>query len=261
MPGVKRKYRQIGGSASAKKQYKRRRFTANRNFYKRRNTTSLRNLVSAGYLGIERKFYDTTLISGAVTNPTDATGGMLDPSATIAFTTVTQGDGEQQRDGRQIGCLYLEIFATVRTVVIEGAADAFAPCNFFFACILDTQTNGAQMLPALCYKNLGTSVFTANTPLRNLLSGKRFRVLKQTSFTLTPNAQSTGGSNNFSTNGTSRMFRWFIPLKGLKVNYNAGITETIANSIDNSIHLVGYTDNVTTAVPTISYNARLRFVG
>ena len=41
-----------------------------------------RNVRTAGFLGIERKFYDTALTATALTASTDASGGEVDPSAT-----------------------------------------------------------------------------------------------------------------------------------------------------------------------------------
>ncbi len=51
-----------------------------------------RNIRTAGFTGIELKFYDTFLIAGSLTSPTDATGGEHNPSATISLNTVTQDD-------------------------------------------------------------------------------------------------------------------------------------------------------------------------
>jgi len=55
-------------------------------------------------------------------------------------------------------------------------------------------------------------------------------------------------------------FDWFIRLKGLKVKFNAGTTASIANVIDNSLHIIAFA-STTDPQAKISYNARLRFVG
>lgn len=220
----------------------------------------LMNLRTAGFLGVEKKFYDTSLVASAIPAPTDATGGEFDPSATSMVSTPAQGDGEQNRDGKQIACLYLEIKGQINCLSVEGAVDPYVGTEVFVACVLDSQSNGAQLNSEDVFKNTGANAVLATTPVKNLLFGKRFRILKQKCFTLTSNALSTAGANNFAYPGVIRHFSWYIPLNGLKINFNAGTTSSIANVIDNSIHIIAYATS-TAATPTISYNARLRFVG
>ena len=61
----------------------------------RRRGRRLANYRTAGFLGIEKKFYDTSVSAVALGAPTDATGGEFDPSTTSMITTPAQGDGEQ----------------------------------------------------------------------------------------------------------------------------------------------------------------------
>jgi len=108
-----------------------------------------------------------------------------------------------------------------------------------------------------CFKNTGASAALNTSPIRNLLFGPRFKILKQGTFTLTYPTMSWDGTN-MEVGGASRLFSWFIPLNNLVVNFNSGTTASIANVIDNSIHVIGY---ATVNTPTITYNARIRFVG
>jgi len=260
MPGKRTYTRAFGGSASRKKQYKRRRVMVRppKSAYRRSSYRS-RNLVTAGFLGIERKFYDTSLGPTALTAPTDATTGMKDPSATSMISTPTQGDGEQQRDGKQICCLYVEINGMVQMPTIEGGVAPGEPTKAFVACVLDTQSNGAQCNSQDIFKNLQAAAGMATIPLRNLLFGKRFRILKQTVLDISP-VTATSAANVFDWTGVVKQFKWYIPLNNLKINFNAGTTASIANVIDNSIHMVAYTNSLL-GVPEIKYNARLRFIG
>jgi len=251
------------GSFSAKKRFRRGPLLIAQQVRKQRrssNRLARRNIASMGFLGIERKFYDTTLVASAVTAPTDATGGEHDPSATSMITTPTQGDGEQQRDGKQIACLYVEIVGTVACPAFEASADLPNSTAVFVAIVLDTQTNAAQMNSEDCFKNLGANAGLAPNPLRNLLFGKRFRVLRQKVFEFNQQAITQQAANDYSWGGLRRNFRWYIPLKGLKINFNSGTTASVANVVDNSVHVIAFA-NSTTQVPTISYNARLRFLG
>lgn len=218
------------------------------------------NNASMGFLGIEKKFYDTMLIGGNIPAPNDATGGEFDPSATSMISTPTQGDGEQQRDGKQIACLFVEICGTIAHTGAEAAADVLNGVAVFVACVLDTQTNAAQMNSEDCFKNLGASAGTAPNCIRNLLFGKRFRILKQRRFDMNVPTLSQQAANDYSYHGQRRDFKWYIPLKGLKINFNAGTTASVANVIDNSIHMIAFA-NTTSPQCTISYNARLRFMG
>lgn len=225
------------------------------NLYNRR-----RNMRTAGFLSIERKFYDTNLNETAIPAPTDCTGGEFDPSATSMMTTPTVGDGEQQRDGKQIVCLYLEIKGHVRTSAIEAAIFPGQYTQALVAIVLDKQTNGAQLNSEDVFKNLNGQAVTATEVMRNLLFGKRFRILKERVFDITPNATTQQAANDYSTSQGGKSFHWFIPLNNLKINFNAGTTASIANVLDNSIHVIAFSNN-TALTPVIAYNARLRFMG
>jgi len=225
-----------------------------RNFALRRQ-----NLATLGFLGIERKFYDTTLAATAITSSAVLAGGMLDPSATSMITTPSQGDGEQMRDGKQISCLYIEICGNVRSVGIEGTGAPPLPCSVYIACVLDTQSNATQCLSSDIFKSQGASVLLATSPMRNLVWGKRFRILKQAKFMFNPEMSVIAADQN-SAGAQQRDFKWFIPMKGLRINFNTTTTPTIAAVSDNSVHMVGFV-NSAEQVYNISYNARLRFVG
>lgn len=217
------------------------------------------NRASMGFLGIEKKFYDTSLVTGTVAVTTDATSAEFDPSATSMISTPATGDGEQNRDGKQIVCDYLEIKGNVRQAGFEAGVNPSTPLSAFVAIVLDTQTNGAQMNSEDCFKNTSADRSTNVVPLRNLLFGKRFRILKSELFDITGTGMQNA-ANDYSMGAGEANFSWFIPLKGLKVNFNAGTTSSVANVIDNSIHVIAYA-NSNQAVTSLSYNARLRFMG
>jgi len=225
----------------------------------RRRSTLSANLATRGFLGVERKFYDTALVTSAIAAPTDASGGELDPSATSMISTPDVGDGPSQRDGRQISCLFCTVDGVINIPIGEDVVNPLIATTVFIAVVLDTQTNAAQMNSEDCFKNTGANAILAASPMKNLLFGKRFRILKQRIFHFDPSV-SAEADNSFAWNGMQRTFRWFIPLKGMRINFNAGTTASVANVIDNSIHVVGYCTNSASTV-TLSYNARLRFMG
>lgn len=258
MPKRKRTF---SGSASTKKRLRRTSFLgkpAARGIPRRRRTPA-RGQATMGFLTIERKFYDTGLASSALSNPTDCTAGEMDPSATSMITSPAQGDGEQNRDGKQIACLYVLISGVISFSGIEQTTDPLTRRQAFVAVVLDTQSNGAQLNSEDVFKNTIASANLAQIPQKNLLFGNRFRILKEKIFTARPSLTILA-ANDFSSSSDAMTFKFYIPLKGMKINFNGGTTASIANVIDNSIHVVAF-KGTTTEVVAISYNARLRFVG
>ncbi len=230
---------------------KRRRFTAPR---RRRR----RNPRIGGFLGIELKFYDSSLAASAITAPADATGGEHDPSATVLFNTVVQGDGESQRDGRQIVMKSLGIRGHIGVAAQTNQTATDVSPTIFIAVVLDTQTNGATISSENVYTNKAESGSHAASPFRNLQFTKRFRILKSKLLTLKQPTLVWDGTN-VEQGGFNTPFTMFVDLGNMAVNYS-GTTETVANITDNSLHLIAYTSS-TAVAPTMNYNARLRFVG
>lgn len=219
------------------------------------------NAATAGFLGIEKKFLDTSRADGAVGTAAACTGGEVDPAGsgcTGCLSVPAQGDGEQNIDGKKYVIDSLIIKGYVRT----GAETTEAPTEsnkVFVAVVLDTQTNGAQMSSEDCFKNLlNTTAGLANVT-KNLLSGNRFRILKSHVFDVTP----VGIAGTVATTAhyaVRREFDWYIPFKGgLPVRLNAtGTDANVANCIDNSLHVIAFS---TIADSALAYNARIRFQG
>ncbi len=212
---------------------------------------------TGGFTGIERKFYDTSLIGAALTAPTDATGGEHDQSATICMNSITQGDGESQRDGRK---------CTVQSAYVKGVINCPAQANqtatdaaskIYIALVLDTQTNGAQLNSEDVFKNDGANAITAASPMRNMQFTQRFRILDT--------AELVMQNPNISWDGTNMEQQGLVSPFQLSSNIEfssqySGTTESVANITDNSLHIIAYC-NENGLAPTISYNARVRFVG
>lgn len=215
------------------------------------------NTRTGGFLGIEFKFYDTSLVGSAIAAPADASGGEKDQSATIGPTTITQGDGEQQRDGRKcsVRSVFVNGVVTIAAQLNQTAADVAS--TIYVALVKDTQTNGALLNSEDVYKNISADALTAASPVRNLLNNTRFMVLDRTQFTMDQPEMVWDGTN-IEQGGMSRPFT--LSWKGVMNQLYNGTTETIANVTDNSIHVIAYC-NSTTAAPLLSYNCRARFVG
>jgi len=230
----------------------------NRAVSKTNAARAIANAVTMGFMGIEKKFLDTAKTETTIGAAAALTGGEYDPSSgcTGCLSCPAQGDTEQSRDGKRI---------VIDSVMVKGfVAGAFATSaaatdsvKVFVAVILDTQTNGAQLNSEDVFKNTSSAAVLNCDPVKNLLFGSRFRILKSQVYDLTP--LGVGPAGNLAYFDTRREFDWYIPFKGgLPVNLNAGTTADVANVIDNSIHVVAF---ATAATASIGYNARIRFQG
>lgn len=235
---------------------------------------TIANATSAGFLGIEKKFLDMAKTETVISAAAALTGGEMDPSATSGpgggsggcigcLSCPAQGDSEQGRDGKRfvIDSLILKGYVRFYPTATTGVLD---PVKVFVAVVLDTQTNGAQMDSEFCFKNFLGSEETNINPVKNLLSGNRFRILKSAVYDLTPHG-AFAASATFAANSVRRDFDWYLPFKGgLRVSLkdgdlNSGQNADVANVVDNSLHVIAFSTEANKAY--ISYNARIRFQG
>ncbi len=217
------------------------------------------NVRTGGFLGIELKFYDTKLAATALVTNTDASGGELDPSATIVLNSVIQADGESGRDGRQILMKSIFINGVIDCPIQINETALKAGCHIQLWLVLDKQTNGATINSEDVFVNVAATAIGGTSLLRNLQNTHRFSILDswETDFDL--HTASYDGTN-IEQGGLLRRFKLFSKL-GMKVNYKTGgTTEDIANIMDNSLHLIGFCTD-TGLIPRITYSSRLRFVG
>lgn len=219
---------------------------------------AMTNARIGGFLGIEKKFYDKGIVDLALTAPADASGGEHDISSTICMNTVPIGDAESQRNGRRITMKSLQVNGHVRIAnkINQSALDIAPQC--YIACVLDSQTNGAQIVSENVFRNAGANAQLATAPYRNLQFVDRYRVLAVKKIAFMPQESSWDGTN-VEHSGSSRPFKFHINLKDLKVTFS-GTTEDIANITDNSLHMIAWCDNAG-AAPKLNYNSRLRYVG
>lgn len=214
-----------------------------------------RNTRTGGFLGIEKKFYDTSLVGSALI--TAVAGSEHNPSATLNFTTIAQGDGESNRDGRK---------AVIKSVYVTGSFNAVPQANAVSAdtqptvcayLVHDKQTNGAELAAEDVFLNPSGDANAACSPLRNLQQSTRFRILDSVQIAL-PAPTLTYDGTNMEQGGINIPFK--LSWSGNMPIVYSGTTSDVANITDNSIQLVAFCTN-TAIVPLITYNARTRFVG
>lgn len=214
-----------------------------------------RNVGTRGFLDMELKYYDFAKAGTTIPSTTDATTGVLDPTAN-AIATPAQGDGPSNRDGKKIVVKSLELNGYIQVSSLANQTAMPEAARIMLAVVLDTQTNAAAATSETMFTNPLAAAGTAPNCLRNLLYANRFRVLAKKTFKIQPTTASWDGVN-IEISGNSQNFRIYKKLD-LPVLFNSGTTADIANVIDNSIHVVAFANQ---AGNVLSYNGRIRFVG
>ncbi len=223
------------------------------------------NRRTAGFIGLEKKFFDSGLTGSVLAAGTDASGAEHDPTTLLCLNCPAQGDMENNRDGRQITMSSIQVkgVITIPSIAADAGPDNTLP-TVFIALVLDKQTNGAQLDSEDVFCNVGGAFNLAASPFRELENVQRFRILASRSYNLAnasvvPFYQGTAGSADRQ--GVQVPFSFYKSLKGMKVNFATGQTTSVIAAIqDNSIHIVAYTSNTTVATQ-IDYASRLRFYG
>lgn len=216
------------------------------------------NARSGGFLGIEKKFYDTTLVAGVVNSSATMASMENDPASVNCLNGVDQGDGESQRDGRKIAMDSIQVSGHVRIPAqIDQTSLDLAPVVKVYL-VLDKQTNGAQLNSEDVFVNPGASTATSDAPFKNLQYDSRFQILGVRTFTCPP-IPATWDGTNMEASGVTLPFSIYKSLKGMQVTFK-GTTAGVANIVDKSLHIIACC-NAQNSAPTLYYNSRLRFRG
>ena len=221
--------------------------------------SEVRRVVNSA-IGAELKYYDTNSTGINIVTSATCAGGEVDESATLCATTIAQGDGEQNRDGRKcmVQSVHYKGIINVGEVANESSPDVYP--TIFIAMVLDKQTNGGQLSSEDVFTNPGAIASLCATPLLNLTNRSRFQVLKTWKMDTMPVSSIVHDGTNYDRYG--RQIRWELYHRfknPLKCTYS-GTTSTIANQVDNSVHLIAFTSSDTFS-PQIRYNCRTRFTG
>ncbi len=170
---------------------------------------------------------------------------------------VVQGIGESQRIGRKYTINSIHINALARIAASEAQSNPQSAFRGRICLVLDTQSNGVQLTATDVMDGGQTNDFLS---FRNLQFTKRFRVLWDKTFVLTPIGQTNEGGVDAFANGsytTNIMkFNRRFP-KGIPVLCD-GTTAAIASITDNSFHVIGVANS--TAM-LLDYQVRVRYTG
>ncbi len=217
------------------------------------------NVRTAGFLGIEHKFYNTALINQAIATSTTAQNGVVNPTATSLISTVPQGDSSSERDGKKMMIESVQLNGAIHIPHRNGLSIGDDLPSYYIAIIQDTQTNAAAMVSEAAFQNPGASEILCTSPLKNLLSGNRFITHKVWNFVPPMPSMASEAVDDNLIMGQIIPFDFFKKVS-IIVNFNGGTTASVANVVDNSLHVIAWTSDNSWAT-TISYNARIRFVG
>jgi len=217
-----------------------------------------RNTRTAGFLGIETKFLDTSK-QIALVSDAGCASGECDPTTVLCLNAVAQGDGESQRDGKNY---------VIKGLYINGYVSAVAQANQtqgddntlnMIAVVLDTQTNAAQLNSEDVFSLQAATATFCPLAFRNLQYSKRFKVLWMKRFAL-DNPNLTYDGTNIEQAGT-KPYYFTVNLPNLNIRVETkGTSANVTDIIDNSLHIIGFTSS-TNMVPTLYYQSRVRFVG
>jgi len=226
----------------------------------RARSLGLKNARTGGLLGVETKYFDTSLASSQINLVADCTSGEQDPATVLCLNGVPQGDTASSRDGFKIAMKSIQIDGIVRLDAQANQTAADQVPYVFIALVLDTQTNGAQLNSEDVFSNPAADSQLAACPLRNMSYTERFKVLKIKK-ARAPQVPMTYDGTNIEQQGTQIPFSMFVKLGGLQTKFQSGTTTGYVGTIvDNSLHLIAYVNN-SALIPVISYNARLRYIG
>ena len=230
--------------------------------YRRRARRAFRkaNWQWGGMLGIEKKYFDSSLGNQAFSTQADwsAAGNVLDPTVPGCLNAPTQGTTALTRVGYRYNIVEIHIAGSVQW---PAEANQTAGDNAPIVCwalVMDKQPNGAAAgagFANLIYQNLANVGGTVSAPMRVMQYTKRFKVLKLWKIVMPPTTLSYDGTN-MEQGGNAESFEYIKKFKKPIRVETVGNTGTNADNVNCAFHVIGLSTNSTV---TISYNCRVKF--
>lgn len=215
---------------------------------------AIRRRKALNVIGMETKFLNSELTTTATTT----TWSSLNPAGTGCTDSISvpaQGDGEQQRDGRQYAILSVHVrgFATLGTLESQTAPDTSKIVRVIL--YQDTQTNGAE---ATATDIMDGSQSNDWLSFRNLQNSRRFKVLKDETILFTPQMMNEGAVNLFASGGITKLWNMDVTFKKPIIVNCTGTTANVTSVADNNLGLAFVSSSTSV---NIAYQARIRFQG
>jgi len=218
----------------------------------------------------EMKYFDCDNTGTALTllTTTWPAGTMIDPLTTINLGSAAvanplclcapiTGAALNNRVGRKISIHKIKVHGTLSVAPQAAQAVADATTKARIVLVIDQQTNAAQMTGAQLFQDASAAASTVNT-FQNPNNFGRFRVLKDKMFSLSNlNLAGSPTAADVIQAGIKVNFKFSVNFKKpLVVHFNATNGGTVADIVDNSIHIVAGADQITYA-PALSYYTRV----
>jgi len=212
----------------------------------------------------EMKYFDSELALKALTASTDWTGTEIDPD-TVPVANIntlfcpTQGSGISQRIGKSCKVHKIKIRGIVQFSPLNNQTAGKFAASTRLLLVQDMQTNGTQAQgEQVMGASVTASAATNFNSWQNINNFGRFKVLKDKIINIKdPNGFFDG--TNIEVNGKTRHFKWTINFREpIPVRFNATNGGTIADIVDNSLHLIATCNSITLA-PSVTYQCRVCF--
>jgi len=218
----------------------------------------------------EMKYFDCDQVGQALNllTTTWVAGTVIDPATTINLGSAavanplclcvpTVGAALNQRVGRKISIHKIKVHGTLSVAPQAAQATADATTKARIALVIDQQTNAAQMTGASLFNDASGAASTINS-FQNPNFFGRFRVLKDKMISISNlNLAGSPTTADVIQAGYKQSFKFSVNFKKpIIVHFNATNGGTVADIVDNSIHVVAGADQITYA-PALSYYSRV----
>lgn len=221
---------------------------------------ALANRRTAGYLGIEHKFWDTAIVAQTIAQPNNCINGRVNIFGSNVISMPPQGDGPSERDGKKWVCESLQIKGSFHTAGVETQGAPADDILIYMAVVLDKQANGANLLSESVFTNPAAVLETNTAVFRNLEFNHRFRVLMAKRVKQKRHHTNEGASNLFASGAHVIPFDEFIPFRRPMEALLSAQTSVIANCVKEAVHVIAFAYCNTSQV-IMNANIRLRFQG
>jgi len=220
----------------------------------------------------EMKYFDTELFASAISvvTTTWVAGTNMDPASTINLGAAavatplclfapTVGAALNQRIGRKVKMMKVKVRGHINVPVQAAQAAADTSTFVRLALVMDKQTNAAQMTGAQLYNDSSNAFATINS-YQNPNNFGRFKILKERSMPIRNlNLVGSPTAADVVQDGTCVPFKLSYRFKApVTVNFNATNGGTVADIIDNSLHIICGAYSIAYA-PSLSYYTRVSY--
>lgn len=218
----------------------------------------------------EMKYFDCTKSLSALTANASHATAIQDPDTTLNLGDAAVATPQclfapkvsaalNGREGRKVKMYHVKVKGHINVAAQAAQAAADTSCDCRVILVMDMQTNATQMTGTQLLTTTG-STDTAINAFQNPDNFGRFKVLKDKVITMT-NANLTGSPTTADVvqSGMIRKFKLDHKFKKpVQVNFNATNGGTVADIVNNSLHIFAECNN-TLLAPTITYYSRVGY--